>query len=119
VSCRVLGHNPAALRLEYRVPGADLNPYLGIAGLLASIDDGIAQQTQPGDPVIGDAYQQAVAPLPDNLASAANIFAASPFTAAAFGEHVVRHYTAVAGFEWAQFMAAVTDWEKERYFELS
>jgi glutamine synthetase len=118
VSCRVLGQSPAALRMEYRVPGADVNPYLGIAGLLAAIDDGIAQQTSPSDPVLGDAYQQSIVGLPDNLASATALFAASPFTSAVFGEQVVRHYTAVAQFEWAQFMAAVTDWEKERYFEL-
>lgn len=118
VSCRVLGHSPGALRMEYRVPGADVNPYLGIAALLASINDGIARSLDPGEPMHGDAYQRSVAALPDNLALSAQLFGSSAFNAAAFGDQVVRHYADVARFEWAQFMASVTDWERQRYFEL-
>ena len=50
VTTRVLAGAPAATRLEFRLPGADVNPYLALAGLLASVGDGIEQQTDPGPP---------------------------------------------------------------------
>jgi glutamine synthetase len=118
-SCRILGHSPASLRIEYRVPGADINPHLGFAALLTSAIDGIKRGADPGEPIRGNAYELYTGmPLPADLSQAAEAFEGSDFARGALGEDVIAHYAAVARFEWAQFMHAVTDWEKERYFEV-
>jgi glutamine synthetase len=117
VSTRVLTGAPSATRLEFRLPGADVNPYLGLAGVLASITDGLRARTEPGPPHAGDAYATAGSALPVTLLDAAEAFSRSAFTAAAFGKDVVRHYHAVAEFEWKAFMSAVTDWERDRYLD--
>lgn len=118
VSCRVLGTSPSSLRAEWRVPGADVNPYLAVAALLASIRDGMANGADPGAPREGDAYHQDVAVLfPGTLAAAADAFADSGFAEAALGAAVVEQYTLAARWEWDRFMTRVTDWETDRYFE--
>ena len=118
-SCRILGHDPASLRIEFRVSGADMNPHLGFAALLASAIDGMQSGADPGPPVLGNAYELYTGRrLPADIREAAVAFEGSGFARRALGEDVVTHYAAVAHFEWAQFMHAVTDWEKERYFEV-
>jgi glutamine synthetase len=120
VSCRVLVEEPSSTRLEWRVPGADVNPYLAIAGLLASARDGISSGTDPGDPVVGDAWQREVAPLPSHLGDAVTAFRGSEWARETFGEEVVAHYTEAGRWEWERFLAAdvVTEWERRRYFEV-
>lgn len=117
VSTRVLTGSPQETRLEFRLPGADVNPYLALSALLASMDDGIQRGAHPGPPHGGDAYADHDRTLPQTLLDAANLFAGSSFVAEAFGKDVVRHYQAVAEFEWNSFMKCVTDWERERYLE--
>jgi glutamine synthetase len=117
VTTRVLTGSPAETRLEFRLPGADVNPYLGLAGLLASILDGIQSGTDPGLPHTGNAYDDVPSPIPATLLDAAGAFSRSDFAAAAFGKDVVQHYQAVAEFEWNAFLHSVTDWERDRYFE--
>lgn len=120
VSCRVLGHSPASVRLEYRVPGADVNPYLAIAALLASIESGIGGELSPPPPVPGNAYEDEDRPrLPTTLGEASAAFQASAAVRDAFGSDVVEHYAIFADGEWRNFMSAVTDWELETYFELT
>lgn len=118
VSCRVLGDAPSSMRFEWRVPGADVNPYLAVAGVIASLRDGIANGTDPGPAREGDAYQQDTRPFPKHLGLAADEFLASPFVAASFGAAVVEQYGLTAQYEWNQFLDAVTDWELDRYFEV-
>jgi glutamine synthetase len=118
VTTRVLAGAPSATRLEFRLPGADVNPYLALAGLLASVSDGIEQQTEPGPPQAGDAYESTRSPMPTTLHEAAESFASSPFVAAAFGKNVVSHYHDVAAFEWNDFQRSVTDWERARYLDV-
>lgn len=119
VSCRVLGHDAATRRIEFRVPGADMNPHLGVAAMLASALDGVSANLDPGPPATGDAYTpESMRALPADLSRAAERFSDSRFARAALGDEVVDHYAAVARYEWAQFQATVTDWERERYFEL-
>lgn len=118
VSCRVLGSDPRSMRLEWRVPGADVNPYLAIAGLIASVRDGMATGADPGPPQLGNAYDQAVSPFPAHLGAAAEAFLASDFTIKHFGADVVEQYGLTARHEWGCFLEAVTDWELDRYFEL-
>lgn len=117
VSCRVLGDAPESLRLEWRLPGSDVNPYLVLAGLLASVRHGIAAGIDPGDAVEGNAYELGVAPYARHLGEAAALFASSEFVTTAFGNAVVEQYGSAARHEWDRFLEAVTDWELDRYFE--
>jgi glutamine synthetase len=119
VSCRVLVEAPESTRLEWRVPGADVNPYLAIAALLASARDGIARNTDPGEPLVGEDWQREVPPLPAHLGEAVAAFRESAWTTEVFGPDVVSHYSEAGRWEWDRFLAAdaVTEWERRRYFE--
>jgi glutamine synthetase len=117
VSTRVLTATPQATRLEFRLPGADVNPYLALAGLLASVVDGIDARLDPGSPHAGDAYAGGRTNLPTTLLDAAGTFLRSPFANKAFGTDVVKHYHALAEYEWRTFMRSVTVWERERYLD--
>jgi glutamine synthetase len=116
----VLIEEPASTRLEWRVPGADVNPYLAIAALLASARDGIVTGADPGEPLVGDDWQRDVPPLPATLGDAVTAFGASGWTTDAFGADVVAHYAEAGRWEWERFHAAdvVTEWERQRYFEV-
>ncbi|HVD02774.1 MAG TPA: glutamine synthetase family protein [Candidatus Dormibacteraeota bacterium] len=119
-SCRVITGSPDTTRVEFRLPGADVNPYLVLSGVLASILDGMRSGADPGPARIGDAYATtgtSPTPLPITLEAAASRFRDSPFANETFGANVVQHYAAVADFEWQQFLGAVTDWERLRYLE--
>jgi glutamine synthetase len=119
VSCRVLTETMDSTRLEWRVPGADVNPYLAIAGLLASAADGIWTGADPGEP-IGEDWERPVPPLPSSLGEAVERFRDSAFAGAIFGKDVVDHYAVAGAWEWQAFQApdAVTEWERRRYFEV-
>ncbi|HTE59776.1 MAG TPA: glutamine synthetase family protein [Solirubrobacteraceae bacterium] len=119
VSVRTVGESPEALRMELRLTGADVNPYLAIAALLASVAEGIERRLDPGPPIVGNAYDQARRPLPGDLGKAAALLHASDTARRAFGDAVVDHYAAVAEHEWQRFMGVVTEWEIARYFEQS
>ncbi|RMF04672.1 MAG: glutamine synthetase [Bacteroidetes bacterium] len=117
---RVIGLKTTAIRLENRVPGADANPYLAIAASLAAGLYGIRHQlklVQP--PVIGNAYEQPDRPpLPKNLGAAIEQMRNSPIASELFGTAFTDHFLRTREWEWEQFLAAVTDWELQRYFEL-
>jgi glutamine synthetase len=114
---RVVGEG-ASRRVECRIPGADCNPYLALAALLACGLDGIANQTDPGDAYVGDVYAAAdLERVPRTLRDATDVFEASPFAKAVLGEDVVEHYTHFFRTELDAFDGAVTDWERARYFE--
>jgi glutamine synthetase len=120
VSCRVLTESPESTRLEWRVPGADVNPYLAIAGLLASVRDGIVSGAEPGDPLVGRDFDRQVPPLPGTLGAAVEAFRDGAFVAEALGKDVVAHYAEAGRWEWQRFLdpTAVTEWERRRYFEV-
>jgi glutamine synthetase len=120
VSCRVLVEGAESARLEWRVPGADVNPYLAIAGLLASALDGIEAETDPGEPLMGRDYDRPVRPLPVTLGEAVERFRDGAFAAEALGKDVVAHYAEAGRWEWERFLAAdaVTEWERRRYFDV-
>lgn len=118
VSCRVLGTSPSSMRVEWRVPGADVNPYLAVAALIASTRDGMARRLDPGAPREGDAYQQEVpVRFPAHLGLSADALASSDFANREFGSAVIEQYALAAQWEWKRFQDAVTDWELDRYFE--
>jgi glutamine synthetase len=114
---RVVGSGPS-LRIECRLPGADCNPYLAFAAALASGLDGVRRKTEPPPMFEGDAYAARELPrVPKTLAEANRRFAESAFARDAFGEAVVEHYAHFFRTEQAAYDRAVTDWERQRYFE--
>jgi glutamine synthetase len=113
---RVVGHG-ASLRVENRVPGGDVNPYLGIAAIIAGGLHGIENELPLPDALTGNAYASGVDHLPTTLREAALLFDRSPVARAAFGDEMVDHYLNQARIEVEAYDAAVTDWERVRGFE--
>jgi glutamine synthetase len=115
-SLRVVGHGES-LRLENRVPGADVNPYLAVSALIAAGLHGVENELPLEPPFDGNAYSSDVAHVPHTLRDAADKFSKSELTRKVFGDEVVDHYVNAARVEQAAFDAAVTDWERFRGFE--
>ena len=113
---RVVGHGPA-LRLELRVPGADVNPYLALAAMIAAGLHGIDGELELEPPLDGNAYTADKPHVPTTLAEARALFAGSGVARGAFGDEVVEHYLNAARIELEAFEAFVTDWERTRGFE--
>jgi glutamine synthetase len=114
---RVVGEGES-LRIECRIPGADCNPYLAYAAAIASGLDGIAKKTEPPPLFQGDMYAaKDIPPLPGTLREAFERFEKSSFAREALGADVVEHYAHFFRNEQAAFDKAVTDWERQRYFE--
>jgi len=114
---RLVGHGPS-LRVEHRVPGADVNPYLAIAALVAAARHGLSAGLDLEDEVPGNAYADATAPrVPASLREALGTWRDSALAREAFGEQVVAHYARAAEVEIEAFDAAVTDWELRRGYE--
>jgi glutamine synthetase len=113
---RLVGRGPGA-RMENRIPGADVNPYLALAAMIAGGLHGIEQELPLEDALTGNAYTSGRAQVPQTLAAAREVFATSAVARAALGDEVVDHYVNMADVELAAFRAAVTDWELHRGFE--
>jgi len=130
---RVVGQGTKGLRIECRLPGADANPYVAFAAALASGLDGIRNKIEPPPEHFGDGYESGaggaggedsgggggagVAALPASLGEAAARFGGSAFVERAFGADVRAHYAHFYASEARAYAAAVTDWERRRYFE--
>lgn len=113
---RVIGHGRSH-RLENRLPGGDVNPYLAVAGMIAAGLYGIENELDPGEPCTGNAYAGDAEHVPTTLREAADLWEASPLARAAFGDEVVEHYLTMARVEQRAYDSAVTDWERYRSFE--
>ncbi|HEY8768644.1 MAG TPA: glutamine synthetase family protein [Dehalococcoidia bacterium] len=114
---RVVGEGKS-LRIECRIPGADCNPYLAYAAVLAAGLDGIAKKIEPPPVFVGDVYEAAGLPrVPATLRDALALFESSDFVRQAFGGDVQEHYAHFFHDEQASYDRAVTDWERWRYFE--
>lgn len=113
---RVVGHGPS-LRLENRVPGGDVNPYLAVAALVASGLHGIENELSLEAEYTGNAYGSGKPAVPSSLREAAALLGESKMAREAFGDEVTDHYLNAARVELAAFDAAVTDWERARGFE--
>jgi glutamine synthetase len=114
---RVLGHG-AGLRVENRVPGADINPYLAFAATIAAGLHGLEQGLAPPPAFEGDAYKGTDVPsVPSTLRDALDLLERSEELRAAMGDEVIDHYVHLGRWEVAQFERQVTDWELTRYFE--
>lgn len=114
---RVVGHG-SALRIENRMPGADVNPYLAYAATIACGLRGIEEGLDCGEPYRGNAYEDTeVARLPSSLGEAADLLAGSDTARRAFGDKVVDFYAHTARLEADAYRREVSDWERARYFE--
>ncbi|MFE9828262.1 glutamine synthetase family protein [Streptomyces halstedii] len=113
---RVVGHGPS-LRLENRLPGGDVNPYLAVAGLVAAGLYGVEHGLELPEPCEGNAYTAGYDRIPATLREAAELWESGGIAEEAFGEEVVAHYRTMARVELEAFDAAVTDWELRRSFE--
>ncbi|HEX6882714.1 MAG TPA: glutamine synthetase family protein [Planctomycetota bacterium] len=114
---RVVGVDQS-LRVECRIPGADANPYLAFAALLAAGLDGIERRLEPPPCFAGDLYAARDLPrVPGNLRDALAGFEQSAWVREVLGAEVVAHYAHFFRSEWEAWEKAVTDWERQRYFE--
>ncbi len=114
---RIVGSGPS-LRVECRIPGADANPYLVYAALLAAGLDGIERGLDPGPGFRGDAYaSQELPQVPQRLAEAAALLEGSAFAREVFGADVVEHYLHFVRTEERAIAERVSDVERMRYFE--
>jgi glutamine synthetase len=113
---RVVGHGES-LRVENRVPGGDVNPYLAVAALVAAGLHGIENELEPEPAFAGNAYGSDKPTVPTTLRDSADLLAASTLAQHSFGADVIEHYLNAARTELAAYDAAVTDWERIRGFE--
>ncbi|SIO04800.1 glutamine synthetase family protein [Vannielia litorea] len=115
---RLCGEGTKGVRMECRIGGSDINPYLAQAALLAAGIAGIEEGLELPDPVSGDIYaDDAAQEVPRTLRDAMETLKASAMLRAAMGDDVVDHYYRAAEWEQEEFDRAVTDWEIERGFE--
>jgi glutamine synthetase len=113
---RLVGHGPS-LRVENRVPGGDVNPYLAVAAIIAAGLHGIDNELPLEPAVEGNAYLDTSARVPHTLRDALELWGKSDLAREAFGAEVVEHYANYARVELEAYDAAVTDWELQRGFE--
>jgi len=113
---RLVGHG-AGLRLENRVPGGDVNPYLAVAGIIAAGLDGVKNKLKLEPEFSGNAYESDSARVPASMAEALELWESSAWVKATFGAEVQAHYANMAKVELAAYGKAVTDWELFRNFE--
>lgn len=114
---RIVGTGES-LRIETRIPGADINPYLAYAAAIASGLDGIRNRIDPPDVFEGDMYSAKTLPrVPATLRDAVDALEQSAFARDAFGADVIGHYCHFFRTEQRGYDRAVTDWERARYFE--
>jgi glutamine synthetase len=113
---RLVGSGASA-RLENRLPGGDVNPYLALAAMLAGGLYGIENELELEPELKGNAYTSDAPLVPQTLRAAREAFASSKVARETLGDEVVDHYTNMADVELTAFDAAVTEWELRRGFE--
>ena len=113
---RIVGHGPSQ-RVETRIPGGDVNPYLAFAALIAAGLYGIEQELELPPPLEGNAYESDAERFPHALREAVDALEHGTMARAALGDAVVDHYLNYGRVEQRVFDEAVTCWERERLFE--
>lgn len=115
---RLVGEDTKAIRIENRIGGADLNPYLAFAAQIAAGLAGVEEGLELGPEFKGDAYAaKRVRDIPATLRDATHALKRSKMLRAAFGDEVVDHYVHAAEWEQSEYDSRVTDWEVARGFE--
>ena len=119
-SFRVIAGSPKATRLETRCPGADVNPYLAMAAVIAAGLHGVEKGLKLTTPPITGTNQggENVPRAPRTLIETNRIFEKSPIARDWLGDGFVDHFARTRDWEWRQWLDAVTDWEMKRYFEI-
>jgi len=119
-SFRVIAASPKSTRLETRCPGADMNPYLAAAAVLAAGLDGVERKLKlTAKPIHGtNVGAENIPRAPRTLIETTRIFSKSKLARDWFGDEFVDHYAATRDWEWRQWLDAITDWEMKRYFEI-
>jgi glutamine synthetase len=115
-SFRLVGHGPS-LRLENRIPGGDVNPYLAVSGMIAAGLDGVKQKLPLEPAYAGNAYVAESARVPSTMVEALKLWRESEWVRDTFGEDVQAHYANMAEIELSAYGKSVTDWERFRNFE--
>ena len=114
---RLLGPG-AGTRIECRIPGADCNPYLAYAAILAAGLHGIEKELELAPPFVGNVYEgEAAQDVPKTLRAALAALDGSQVLRGAFGDAVIDHYVHAGEWEQAEYDRRVTDWELIRNFE--
>ena len=107
---------PELWRFECRRPGADANPYLALAAIAASAEDGMRSNAKPPEPIEGDAYARSDLPeLPGSLESALRAFEDDDVLRGALGKSFSDYYVTSRAWELKAWRETVTDWERDRY----
>ncbi|MDK1490241.1 glutamine synthetase family protein [Sinorhizobium sp. 7-81] len=115
---RLCGEDTKSIRIECRVGGSDLNPYLAFAALITAGISGIEGKMELEAPFVGDAYHgKDIREIPQTLRDATEALTGSKMLRAAFGDDVIDHYTRAARWEQEEYDRRVTDWEVARGFE--
>ncbi|MBM2323336.1 MULTISPECIES: glutamine synthetase family protein [Marivita] len=115
---RLVGDGTKGVRIECRIPGSDINPYLACAAQLAAGIAGMEEKLSLEEPVSGDVYNMTSIPeIPNTLRAATETLRSSDMLRKAMGDDVIDHYTRAAEVEQEAFDAVVTDWELQRGFE--
>lgn len=112
VSLRVPGGPASSRHIEHRICGADANPYLAAAAILAAIHEGIRDERDPGPAIVGNGYEQATDLLPTDWLTALQALERSAWIKETLGERFIEVYLAIKRAEYRQFMAEVgeQDW---------
>lgn len=120
LALRAISGGAKSTRLETRVTGSDVNPYLAISGSIAAGLYGIRNKLPLREkPIVGNGYQaEDAVRLPKTLMEATEKMANSKLARELLGDVFVDHFTASREWEWKQYQGAVTDWELQRYFEI-
>ena len=113
---RIVGHG-SALRTETRIPGADANPYLAFAAIIAAGLDGIQRSLALAPALEGNAYESDADRFPHSLREAIAAFEGGTMARGAFGDEVIDHYLNYARTEQELFDRVVTSYERQRFFE--
>ncbi len=117
----IIGTSPTSTRIEYRITGADANPYIAMAASLAAGLYGIENEIDPGEPFNRSAYDSSedrFSPTPRTLEGAIELLKGSNVARKYLGDEFVEHFIITREWEVQQFRKAVTDWELQRYFEI-
>jgi glutamine synthetase len=115
---RAIPGNPKSTRVELRLPGADMNPYLAMAASLAAGLDGLERQLELPEAEANAYAAKDAPPLARNLREATERFERSAMARRWFGDAFVDHFAATREWEMRQAEKAVTDWEVARYLEI-
>jgi glutamine synthetase len=111
-----VGHGQG-LRVETRIPGGDVNPYLAFAATIAAGLHGVENELELPPPFEGNAYESSVERFPSTLREAVSCLKDGTMARNALGDDVVDHYLNYARTEQSLFDRVVTDWERSRLYE--